>query len=49
MLSGLNGLPIRKEVLRRLVYNRLDDLKARAVALARGVSVAGKAEIQVFK
>lgn len=49
VLSGLNGLPIRKEVLKKLVHERADMLQRRGKALSRGVAICGKAAIQVFR
>lgn len=49
VLSGLNGLPIRKAMLKRLVTERIDMLKKRGESLSKGVGIAGKAEVQVFK
>lgn len=49
VLSGLNGLPIRKDVFKKLVHERAAMLTRRGQALARGVSICGKAAVQVFK
>ena len=49
VLSGLNGLPLRKEVFKRLVHEKFDVLERRGVSLARGARIAGKASVQIFK
>ncbi len=50
VLSALNGLPVRKEVYRRLVLARLQVLKHKGQQLLRGVPLAGaRPVIEVFR
>ncbi len=49
VLSGLNGLPIRKKAYRLLVEEKIAIMQRQGRSLARGAQIAGKALIQIFK
>ncbi|GEM_PF-2190795 len=50
VLSGLNGLPIRKASLRRLVHEKIGDLQRHADTMGKGgLAIMGKAKVQIFK
>lgn len=49
VLAGLNGLPIRKQCLLKLVMERFEVVKRRGEAIGKGSGVFSKVPVQVFK
>lgn len=49
VLSGLNGLPMRKKALKDLVKEKIGVLHRRGESLKRGAQIAGRASVQIFK